>query len=441
MGSKIGLAELKLTKDDGTLLTRIEAEHKLREETVYHRRLRAAKVGLPNKVAQHMLPISITHWLLDHWVQTKQITGEILGIRAEFDADDNKEYVQQLAQRLSIFVEYGYAVTPHPGEGIDMTFVPPGFPPMPPQPNGQQAPASFTPPPPPPMPGMPMPGQAPQMAPQQMMMPPMPGQPPQGFPQQGGFPQQMAPQPPMPPMPPQPPQPQGFPQQMAPQQPQGYPQQPQGFPPQAPQQMAPQQMQQPQQGQMTPPTKADPTRQWGQAGKRENGEQRTRRTKEELAEDSAFEAWRNAGGDPNIGMGQALAQQPQQPQQQAPQQPQMQQAPQMAPQQPIMTAPPNPFGNNQVPMGQQPSQAAFGAPGLPQMPQMGAPQVPQQQAPAAHTAPAVSYEDLLGEVNRLQEDMKLLKYGIAHLIRIMHQKPGESDLYLVLTEVAGIRPQ
>lgn len=407
--SKVGLKELQMVKEDGSLLSRLEMEKQLREiETIHHRRNRANKLGLPNKIAQHMLAISVTHWILDHWVQNGTITGEVLGIRPEFDADDNKDYVRQLTQRLLLFVEHGLAMPPNPGEGIDMNFQqPPGFPPIP-SPNGQQGAPVFAPPPPPPMPGMP--GMAPPMIPQQgmpqqfsppqfpqQMMPPMP--------QQGGF------QPPMPPQPPQPPQ------QFAP------PQQ---------QMMAPQQHQQAPQG--GGPAKADPTRQWGQAGKREDGTQRTRRTKEELGEDAQYENWCKSGGDPNVG-----AAQPQQHAQQ--QMPQMQQAPQ---QPPPMLAPPNPFGPSvmtpQPPqsMSQQfqqpPTQATQGFP----MPTMGTggttAHLPNATAP---TVPAATAE----QVDQLMNQVKLMNQGLAQVLRVMYQKPGDSDLYLVLTEVCGIRPQ
>lgn len=195
-------------------------------------------------------------------------------------------------------------------------------------------------------------------------------------------------------------------------------------------------MQQPQQGgQMTPPTKADPTRVWGQAGKREDGTQRNRRTKEELAEDAAYEQWRNAGGDPNVGMGPAPQQVPQQPQQMPPQQAPQPTAP--------MLAPPNPFGN----MPPQQTQMPFpgGAPGgLPPMPQMGAPQQPQPQAPTgvpAGVPPNTAGLATEDQVVNLENRIKLLEAGIAQLLRIMYQKEGPPDLYQVLTEVCKVRPQ
>lgn len=393
MGSKIGLVDLKLTNDDGTPISRLQAEQQLRNETVYHRRLRAFKVGLPNKVVQHMLPISVTHWLLDYWIQSGKITGEVLGIRSEFDADDNKEYVRQLSQRLALFVEYGLAVKPNPGEGIDMSNFngqPPGFPSMPPMPGQpQQQPQQSFVPPPPPMPGMSMPGMGPQMQ-----------QPPQGY-AQG-----------MPPMPP-------VPQPSFPQTPPGFTQAPQ------PQMQQPQFQQPPQQTQPQAqggaPVKLDPARQWGQAGKREDGTQRTRRTKEEVSEDANYEAWVKAGGDPNVG---AVAQAPQQ--QQAPQvpQPQMQQPP-------MGIAPPNPFGNN-VPNPMMPAPGQF-----PAMPQAAPP------APAAVAVPAVTSASE-EQLTQLQNRVDLLEKGLAMVLRVLYGKPatsqGDADLYLVLTEVCGIRP-
>lgn len=427
--SKVGLPELKMRKEDGSLFSRLEMEQQLREETVYARRLRAVKIGLPNKIAQHMLPISVTHWLLDYWVHNQQVSGEVLGIRAEFSADDNKEYVQQLTQRLALFVEHGLAIVPLSGEGIDMTQFPtqPGFPPMPMQ-NGQQGAPTFAPPPPPPMPGMPM--QMPQtLAPPQFQQPPMAPQQPQQF------------APPMPGMPPQPQQP---PMNMAPPMPMQPPSQ-QNFPPQ----MAMPQPQQPQQGNggMQAPMKADPTRQWGQAGKRENGEQRTRRTKEELAEDATYEQWKAAGGDPNVGMG-AAPQQQQAPQQM--QSPPMMAPPQMgAPQMQMpMTAPPNPFGGmggpaiTQPNFPQQQAPQGFPQPSFPGMPQMAPPPVPQAAPVAQATVQTISTDHLATkeQITEVLQNQSLIKTGIAQLLRIMYSKPGDPDLYLVLTEVCGVRP-
>jgi hypothetical protein len=374
MGSKIGLVELKTTNEDGTLLSRLQMEEQLRKETVYHRRLRAFKLGLPNKIAQHMLPISVTHWLLDQWIQNGTITGEVLGIRSEFDADDNKEYVSQLTQRLKLFVEYGLAVTPNPGEGIDMSNFNnqvPGFPPMPPMPsNGGQG---FTPPPPPPMPGMPMPGV--------------------GQPQGMSYPQGM---PPMPPVP----QPTNF------------------TPPQAPAQPGPANFSQQPQSQAGAPTKLDPTRQWGQAGKREDGSQRTRRTKDEVAEDAKYDAWCQAGGDPNVGAG-AVAP-PVVQQQVVPQQ--------MQPQQPPMLAPPNPYGNNPAAMMPVPGQ--FGV--MPSLP------VQTQAAPFTQAHVAVPYDS--EEIAQLKGQLALVEKGVAMIIRMLWRQEGEADLLQVLTEVCKIRP-
>lgn len=425
MGSKTGLAELKMRKEDGSLLSRLEMEQQLREESVHHRRLRASKLGLPTKTAQHMLPISVTHWLLDHWVANGTITGEILGVRSEFDADDNKDYLRQLTQRLVLFIEHKLAVTPNPGEGIDMANVnmPPGFPPMPPgppAPNGQQGMPQFTPPPPPPMPGMP--GVPPMPFPQQ----PAPSPQPQVYPQQqpamtNVMPPGMMPGMPPIPQPPQPPQPMVNP----------VPQQ-QGYPTMMPQMAPPQQVaQQPmQQGQMAVPTKADPSRQWNQAGKRENGEQRTRRTKEELAEDAVYETWVKAGGDPNVG---AVAQA------QAPQPGAIVQAtiPQGAPTvvnpqpagPPMMVAPPNPFGGG----------APTGIPGMPPMPGMPQPQHMQAPAPTPQAAPQAQVS--LEQFNALQKQIKNLSSGVAMLIRIAYQKPGAADLEDVLKNVCGVNPQ
>ena len=244
----------------------------------------------------------------------------------------------------------------------------------------------------------------PGMGPSQMQ-PPQPQMPQQGFPQQpqmGGYP------PGMPPMPPVPQPQQGFPQ----------PQQQQQFtPPQAPAQPAPAMFGNPPQqaSGAQPPTKVEAARQWGKAGTREDGSFRTRRTKEEVAEDAAYEAWVAAGGDPNVGSTpQQAPQQVQQPQQPPPQIPQPQvQAP------PQMVAPPNPFGN--VPnnaMGMAP--AAF-----------------QQQPPAAPATPHATEE----QVAQLQSRIGLLEKGLALVLRILYQAgPGDNDLYVVLTEVCKIRP-
>lgn len=383
MGSKIGLVELKTTNEDGTLLSRLQMEEQLRKETVYHRRLRAFKMGLPNKVAQHMLPISVTHWLLDQWIQKGTITGEILGIRSEFDADDNKDYLRQLTQRLVQFVEHGLAVKPNPGEGIDMSQfnAPPGFPPMPQMPGiPTMAPQQFA----PPMPGMPPNSGMPLQQP--------PGAYPMGMPQMPPTQQNFAPQPPQP-------------QQFAP----------------PPQPAQPQQF-----AQATPqtgvPVKAEPSRVWGKAGKREDGTERTRRTKEEVSEDAAYEAWCRAGGDPNVGSAPA----PQAVQQQvAPQQP-----PPQAP--PMMLSPPNPFGNV---AGNVPSMTTM-------MPPPGQftslPQIPMQQIVAPQPVQSSSITE--EQYNQLMSRISLIEKGLAQALRVMYQSEGEADLYLVLTKVCRINP-
>ncbi len=428
MGSKIGLAELKMRKEDGSHLSRLEMEQQLREESVHHRRLRASKLGLPTKIAQHMLPISVTHWILDHWVANGTIVGEVLGVRSEFDADDNKDYLRQLTQRLILFIENKLAVTPNPGEGIDMANVnfPPGFPPSPPgppAPNGQGGAPQFAPPAPPPMPGMPgmpMPGQMP--------FPPSPGPQPQVYPQQqpglaATIPPGMPGIPPMP-QPPQPPQP------MVPPVPQQ-----QGYPTMMPQAPVPQQQMAPQPQPQGVPTKADPSRQWGQAGKRENGEQRTRRTKEELAEDAAYEAWTKAGGDPNVGAAQpgAIVHQPTVPQG----------APTMAPPGPVMNpgvppqmiAPPNPFGAGAPP----------GIPGMPPMPLGGGSGAGPHTASVVMSAPPTPTTSPTGiraeEFAALQQQVKNLSAGVAMLLRIAYRKEGAADLADVLKTVCGVNPQ
>lgn len=387
MGSKIGLIELKTVNEDGTLLSRLQMEQQLRQETVYHRRLRAFKLGLPNKVVQHMLPISITHWLLDYWIQHGQITGEILGIRSEFDADDNKDYLRQLTQRLMLFVEHGLAVKPNPGEGIDMTQftgMPPGFPPMPqPGPTNSIPQPSFAPPPMPGIPGMP------------------------------GF-QPSMPSAPMPPMPLQ-----NFPPQQAAQ-------------PQFQQPVAPPLQQQIAVHSNGQPVKADPIRQWGQAGKREDGTQRTRRTKEEVSEDANYEAWCKAGGDPSVGSTAAPAPVQAQPQNMPPQTPagltHFSGPPNnymSSPTPPTVAVPPNPFGVGGVPQGQLPM-----------------PNMPMPAAMMTAASPAASGGPLATEAQAAQiiRQNELISKGLAQVLRIMYSEQGEADLELVLTKVCKIDP-
>jgi hypothetical protein len=435
MGSKTGMADLKMRKDDGSFFNRVEMEQQIREsDTVHHRRLRAIGLGLSPKIAYDMFPISVTHWLLDQWVSRGEIYGDVLGVRSEFKADEDKDYFNQLTQRLQLFIENGHAIKPNPGEGIDMNRMnmPPGMPGMPPAPNGQGGAPSFTPPAPPMMPpsmpgvpGMPATMNVPQPpGPPMMAQPPMPPQPPMGG---------------MPPMIPQPSQP---PQQQF--SPPGFPGAAPQFPPQVPQQM--QQPQQPQmapQQQMTPqpsqmamyqqpqqsaggePHKADPTRQWGQPGKRDDGTQRARRTKEEIAEDAAYEAYRQGGA-------------PQQQQAPAPQ-PQMQQpVPQAAP--PQMIAPPSPFTgmpNTTATLAPQPMMPSFPSAAPPPM-QVSAPAPTPSNDPNEELATAEQVAHLMSRV-------KILEAGVAMLLRVLYQAAPTSpesagDLYQVLTEVCKIVP-
>jgi hypothetical protein len=434
MGVKTGLAQIDMRKPDGAFFTRLEMEQQLREKlsTVHHRRLKAINLGLDSRAAYDMYPISVTHWILDQWVLKGEVRGEYIGVRSELKADSDNEYFRQFTQRLAMFIENGWAVLPNPGEGIDMNQM--NQPPMPPMPpNGQQGPQQFAPPAPPQMPPG-MPGMPPGM-------PPMPQM---GAPQQqfGGPPMPpMPPQAPQAPMPPTPPQPQygGYPQQQPQQYTQAGPPQP-PMPPQQPQYQQPPQVPQQQAATLGVPTKADPNRQWGKPA----DPARKRRTKEEVTEDTAYEAWTKSGGDPNIGSVPQQAPQQFQPPQQAPQfqPPQAPQAP-MPPQAASAGAPtlqpPNPFGV----MGPGPNAA-------PPQPQFGGgfPGVPQA-APAPQAAAPVSNNEakLLEEIDGLRDDVDTLKNqlaivnrGLAFIMRGMLQNKGDLDVHLVLAE-QGLTPR
>jgi len=244
-----GLPTLELTKPDGSLLTRIEAEKHVRDvckTSHVQRRFAWGQLGLDYQFVWMMKPITVTHWILDELIRKKQIAGDLLGIQPELDTDDS--YFNSFIQRLAVFVQDGRALQPKEGEGIIMADFqqmgpPNGQPPGAPGYNPPPPPAGFGPPPQPPgyAPQQPPQGYAPPQQgfapPQQGFGPPPMQPPPQQYqqPQQPSFPPQGAP-PPIPPpqmAPPSmgaPPPAMGAPQTMAPP--------PMGAPPQQPQ-MAP----------------------------------------------------------------------------------------------------------------------------------------------------------------------------------------------------------
>lgn len=175
---------LVLQKQDGSLLTRIEAEKELWDKCKTSHAMRRYAWGqlrLDSRYAWMLKPTSVTHWILDELHRKRLIGGDPIGVQPELESDDS--YFNSFIQRLGVFVQEGRALPPKEGEGIDMSDFQHQ---MPPAPNGQQPQQSYAPPPPPPMgfppaaqqagppPGAgqfgPPPGQ-PQFAPQQQQPP------------------------------------------------------------------------------------------------------------------------------------------------------------------------------------------------------------------------------------------------------------------------------
>lgn len=252
------IPDLHLTRPDGTPLSRIEAEQKVRETwpKVHWRRIMANKhFGLSKQHSFGLKEVMLLHWYLDEAVRRGLVVGNQVGVDLQNYNDENEQ--RQFAQRLAAMIQGGESLQPKEGEGIDMSNVP--QPPIGTPQNGQAPQPGFV-PPPPPMGMAPQPGYAPPQAPPQM--PPQPGfvpqqpqaaqpmmQPQQGFVPPGAPPQFAPPQPAYAP----PPAPQGFaPPQAAPMMPPGYAPQPgapqpmmapppmpgPGAPPQAPPQQA-----------------------------------------------------------------------------------------------------------------------------------------------------------------------------------------------------------
>jgi len=192
MAGTTSLADLALSKPDGSLLTRIEAETELREKCkIFHNMglLASYHLGLENRFALGMTPTSVIHWVLDEMIRKRLIAGDQIGVQPELESDAS--YFNSYIQKLGVFVQTGQALMPKEGEGIDMS----DFQQMPPNGQPPQQPQGFTPPPPPPMgygqpqqPQQQQYQQPPQGMPPQNFGPP-PGAPPQGFaPPQGGPP-------------------------------------------------------------------------------------------------------------------------------------------------------------------------------------------------------------------------------------------------------------
>jgi hypothetical protein len=147
---------LVLQKQDGSLLTRIEAEKELWDKCKTSHAMRRYAWGqlrLDSRYAWMLKPTSVTHWILDELHRKRLIAGDPIGVQPELESDDS--YFNSFIQRLGVFVQEGRALPPKEGEGIDMSDFQHQ---MPPAPNGQQQPQQgYAPPPPPPM-GFPPPG-------------------------------------------------------------------------------------------------------------------------------------------------------------------------------------------------------------------------------------------------------------------------------------------
>src|SRR4051812_33963433 len=104
------LAQLALSKPDGSGLSRIEAEKELWDKCkiVHNMRLLAAyHFGLENRFALSMTPTSAVHWLLDEMIRKRMIAGEQIGVQPELESDNS--YFNSYIQRLRVFVENGQA--------------------------------------------------------------------------------------------------------------------------------------------------------------------------------------------------------------------------------------------------------------------------------------------------------------------------------------------
>lgn len=447
-----------------SVMDRISLEQHLREKlkTVHQKRLYCVKMGLPTKVAFDMKPITVTHWILDKEISDGRATGQLIGASSELGADDNKDNFDQFTQRLAMFIENGWAMTPNKGEGIDMNRL--AQPPQPPAPpNG--APGVATPPAPPPMPGVaappvapavpaPQPGVPAGVAPQMPAPPAPPAAAPQVPPPVAAPPVPGAPvgAPPMPqtapPMAPAPAAP--APQMAAPQ-----PQQPMA--PAAPQPVTPAPAAPQQAGNLpTVLIKEDPNRAWG----RPSGE-RKRRTKAEIKEDTA---WTDAGkpgnvqtitlaqaqaakyqvdADMRIVGGPATAAPPMQAQAPAAPAPAAPPAAAAPAQGNPMIVPPNPL------TGANTMQAAAPAAPVPTSTAQ-APTAPQTQGITMPGSPAVAPLPTMPpmggvpapapsvDLSEVTDQLKLIDAGLALLLRASYQKQGELTLVSILTELNAL---
>jgi hypothetical protein len=413
-------------KPDGSLPTRFEREKELREKASRlheRRRLAMEKYGLPAKVAYDMKTITLIHWILDKMIEYGEVSGEYMGVSSELGADDDKENFDRFTQLLALFIERGWAVTPNDGEGIDMNKI--NVPPVPAQiPGG--APGFPAPPMPPAPPAMPsMPGQP--MAAPPPPPPGMPGMPPSMPMAQPPAPQGSPPAMPMPPIPHMPAAPTGqfgaAPAAPAPQMPQA----PVGGAPVAQPAAAPQQGGDP----GGPPDKADPRRAWGSPGFKPDGSQRSRRSREEVQEDEAYDYWiqacQKAGIDPNSRLQQQSA-------------PTQQPAAQM-PSAPAPTAPPPPTGYATAPMtpggySQTPQQQGFAAPmpaaggfAAPVQPQGGA--MPQQSPDALEK----KIDQLSAQVAELTKKVSILTVLASQTLRGIYGRQGAPTPESILQEL------
>lgn len=413
-----GGVPLQMTQSNGDLFHRLEMEQQLREkiETVHERRLLAIEpYGLEHKVAYDMKPVTVTHWILDEMIRRGLINGEEIGVGSTLGSDNHPESFKQFGQRLALFIENGWAVSPHKAEGIDMSKYPPA-PPVGVPPNGQTAPAVFAPPAPPAIP--PAPGSAaPPAASAPAYAPPGPPAPP-------AAPTMAAPPAPpaAPPMAPAAAAAVAVPPTAAPA---TAPPAPPATAPTAPAVAAGTDP-------GPPPVRADPQRPWGKASPtRTAAQSRPRRDKEEQKEDEQYKNWREQCKAMGLKSSDVEAQYAAAPEQTAA---------------PTMAAPPTapPSSPAAAPPSSPP---AAMAPPNPLTMKQPAPPAPPATVPSGAT-PAIATEVESRETSQVLENQRLiiqhlkcLDIATAIALRNVYKTDGEFSCAAILTEFNIPLPQ
>lgn len=442
-----GSVLLQTSHDNGNLYHRLEMEQQLREkiETVHERRLLAIDpFGLEHKVAYDMKPVTVTHWILDEMIRRGLINGEEIGVGSTLGSDNHPESFKQFGQRLALFIENGWAVSPHKAEGIDMSKYPPA-PPVGVPPNGQTAPAAYAPPAPPvgppagpPAAYAPPAPPAPATAPPAAYAPPAPAAyAPAPTPGHVAPPAYAPPGPPAPPAAPAvhaPPAPPMAPVAAAPA---PYAPPAMAVPPTAPPVAAaatPVSMSDP----GPPPVRADPQRLWGKASPTRTAAQtRPRRDKAEQDEDARYKVWKEQCKAMGLKSDEVEARYAAAPAQAAP-------AVAVPP-----TAPPGPPAAAAPPAVAPPVAAppAAMAPPNPMTMRQGVPAAPPATEPIAAAPPAMAHgtssstEQILENQRLIIQHLKCLDVATAIALRNVYKTQGEFSCAAILTEFNIPLPQ